>query len=33
MLLPLKDEKLSVQKLICFDAKNIGEIDHKWQHG
>ncbi len=27
MLLPLKASKISVQKLLCFGAKNFGEID------
>ena len=29
MLLPLKASKFSAQKLLCFGAKNFGEIDPK----
>jgi hypothetical protein len=27
MLLPLKHQKIFAQKLPCFGAKNVGEID------
>jgi hypothetical protein len=32
MLLPLKRQRLSAQKLLCFGIKNVGEIDNRLHH-